>query len=88
MSISKDLNIIANSFTNAILTSLWTFSITLAASAIFIDDTGRTSASITDSYSFLIFLREYLFDADTILGIVLRVLTWSPTLILSGLYPT
>ena len=27
-------------------------------------------------------------DADTILGIVLRVLTLSPTLILSGLYPT
>ena len=55
VSISRRLNILANSFTKAILMSRCEFSITLAASATFIEGARCVPAVITDWYNWFTF---------------------------------
>ena len=85
--IPNEVNNWCISFINAILTSLWIFSETFAASATLIDDAWWIPASIIEEYKKDITLRASLFDADTTFVIVSMVLILSPGTILSGLYP-
>ena len=63
------------------------FSINFAASATLILDALCVPASIIDSYSSATISRISSDDAETIFTVFVRVLTLSPGLILSGLYP-
>ena len=78
---------IANSFINAMFISLWEFSITFAASAIFIDFATYVPASIIDEYSLSINLVTEGVEPDTTFTIFSIVCFLSPGLILSGEYP-
>ena len=76
-----------NSLISAILTSLWIFSVTFAASAIFIDGASWIPASIIEEYKKDITPNVCLLDPDTTFFIFSIVFTLSPGTILSGLYP-
>ncbi len=88
VSICIKLNILANSLTKAILISRWEFSMTLAASATFMDGAKCVPAVITDWYNSLTCIPISGVDPEVIFKILSTVCSLSPGLIRSGEYPT
>ena len=76
-----------SSFIKAILISRWEFSITLAASATLILDTGKVPAWITDRYRASTFSAASGVEPDVTFIIFSTVCSLSPGLIRSGEYP-
>ena len=81
------LKIIDSSFTKAIFRSLCVFSITFAASAIYILSVTKIPALIIFLYNLAIRSVAYLFEPLTILTILVSFRFDFPGLILSGEYP-
>ena len=84
VSISNKLKIFANSFTKAILISRCEFSITLAASATFIDGAKCVPAVITDLYRLSTLCPISGVEPEVTFKIFSTVCSLSPGLILSG----
>ena len=78
------MNILANSFTKAILISRCEFSITLDASATFIVGAKCVPAVITDLYKSSTFSPTSGVDPEVTFNIFSTVCSLSPGLILSG----
>ena len=79
------LKITANSLIKAILMSLWVFSMTFAASAVFIEGALYIPASIMDPYRFASASSVSGVDPETTLVIFVMVCFLSPGLMRSGL---
>ena len=75
---------LASSLTKAIFISRWEFSITLAASATFIEGARCVPAVIIDLYKLSISKADLWVEPDVIFKILVTVRSLSPGLILSG----
>ena len=87
VSISIKWNILANSFTKAILISRWEFSITLAASATFIEGARYVPAVITVWYKAFTLAPMAGVEPEVTFNIFSTVCNLSPGLMRSGEYP-
>src|SRR5690606_21675144 len=84
VSMFSRLKILDSSLTKAILMSLWEFSITLAASATFIQEALKVPAVITLLYNWSTYSATSSVDPEVTLRILATVCSLSPGLILSG----
>ena len=87
VSIPINLNIFANSLTNAIFKSRWEFSITFAASATFILLARWVPFSRIELYNLSTISATSGVEPEVIFSIFVRVCSLSPGFMRSGLYP-